>query len=243
MRAILVSVDYSDFLALTLPYNRHHFDEVLVVTTHSDIDTARVATECNADVFMTEAFYDGEAVFNKWKALEQGLDEFGRHGLICIMDADVMWPKQLPEMTFECGKLYTPRRRMYRDVRLPIPDESEWHHIELAHQERDWSGYSQIFHAEDPHLGPAPWHEINWKHAGGADTFFQRKWSKDCKIRPPFEVLHLGQEHKNWCGRTTEYVGGGQPAESRSRRVMLHEFLQGRQGKRNKPDEFDHERF
>ena len=33
MRAILVSVDYADILALTLPLNRHHFSDVMVAAT------------------------------------------------------------------------------------------------------------------------------------------------------------------------------------------------------------------
>jgi hypothetical protein len=32
LRAIMVAVNYSDLLSITLPYNRHHFDQVMIVT-------------------------------------------------------------------------------------------------------------------------------------------------------------------------------------------------------------------
>src|SRR5580692_269178 len=92
MKAILVSVDYADILAVTLPYNRHHFDEVYVVTTPGSED-GRVAKQLGAEVWGTTAFYDDGAVFNKWKALEEALDVMGRDGWLCVMDADVLWPK------------------------------------------------------------------------------------------------------------------------------------------------------
>ena len=38
MRAILVAVDYADLLAITLPYNRQHFYEVMVVTSLDKLD-------------------------------------------------------------------------------------------------------------------------------------------------------------------------------------------------------------
>ena len=59
----------------TAAHNRHHFKEVLVVTSHQDADTERVALDNRAEVFRTDAFYEPPAVFNKWKALEEGLEE------------------------------------------------------------------------------------------------------------------------------------------------------------------------
>ena len=94
MRAFLVSVDYTDLLALTLPCNRHHFTEVFVVTSTADAPSVRpVADACRAEVLATDLFYASGADFNKWLALEWALDHVGRKGWICLMDADVVWPK------------------------------------------------------------------------------------------------------------------------------------------------------
>lgn len=237
MKAIMVSVNYADLLTITLPYNRHHFDKIVVVTSMRDPETHRVALENGATVCQTEAFYENGAIFNKFRAMEEGLDVLGRDGWICIMDADVLWPKEVSNYnplakTFKCypqeGKLYTPRRRMFEDVTLPIPQESEWGNYPLQSQSREFAGYTQIFHGSDPALGKAPWHETNWRHCGGADSFFQAKWKEENKIRPPWEVLHLGPAGANWCGRATPRVDGSIPEGADELKEKVRSFIRGR---------------
>ena len=242
MKAILVAVDYADILGVTLPYNRHHFDEVMIVTTPTDLAIHKIAEENNATIYATTSFYDNGAVFNKWKALEEGLDALGREGWLCLMDADVMWPKQVPDYPREVGCLYTPLRRMMRKIRMPIPPEAEWDQFTLHRQQVEWAGFSQIFHCSDPHLGLAPWHEINWRHAGGADSIFQLKWPNNRKVRPPFEVLHLGPSGCNWCGRATERLDGTVPDGSEEKMQQVRNFIKTRRGK-NGARRFDGEKI
>jgi hypothetical protein len=228
MRAFIVAVDYADLLRETLPYNRHHFNEVTIITTPTDLATQDLAASYGANIFQTDAFHDNGASFNKWKALEQGLDEFGRHGLIVLMDADVLWPKIIPTFRYKRGFLYTPLRRMMDPVRLPVPPECEWSRYPLHPQQREFAGYTQIFHADDPHLGPPPWHQTNWRHAGGADSFFQAKWASPYKIRPPFEVLHLGPAGVNWMGRASDYLDGTKPEDADDKRKLLYDTIRQR---------------
>lgn len=202
MKAIIVCVNYSDFLSITLPYNRHHFSEVVVVTSFNDRETQQLAKRHGARILITDAFYDDGADFNKFKALEQGLSVMGRNGWICLLDADILWPKVLPKFTFTPGKLYTPDRRMMRELIGQIPHEPYWASFPRP-QYKGFSGYTQIVHGSDPVLGSPPWHEVTGRHAGGADTKFQARWSEADKIRPPFEVLHLGPNKTNWRGRVS----------------------------------------
>jgi hypothetical protein len=282
MRAILVCVDYADLLAYTLPYNRHHFEEVWVVTSFRDNQTYKLVQATNdrgVYYYRTDAFYANGATFNKWAALEEGLDAMGRHGWLCLMDADVLWPKQVRIREWEggglriegteiatcCwGQLITPERRMFegsgwfnhhqgtpvrhstfyagQEGLLPFPPEDQWGRWPLHHNSAEWAGYSQIFHADDPVLGSPPWHEINWKHAGGADSFFQAKWPRERKIRPPFQVLHLGQAGVNWCGRVSPYLDGSSPPEADQRQQELRDLLRGRRGKHGQ-DRYSHEKL
>jgi hypothetical protein len=207
MKAIIVSVNYGDYLSVTLPRNFHHFTEIVVVTTLDDTETQQVAYSVpNARCYCTDAFYDDGAQFNKYKALEQGIDELGRDGWLCVLDADVVWPKRIPDFEFVPGNLYTPERRMKADA--SVPPEIEWSRYPIYHLHWHWSGYSHIFHARDPVLGAPPWHDTKGAHAGGGDTWFQDKWSKDKKIRPLWTVLHLGPNRVNWRGRVSPRVEG-----------------------------------
>lgn len=248
LRAILVCVDYSDLLAITLPYNRHHFSEVMVVTSFNDAATVKVALDNGASLYQTDVFYHYGAVFNKFAALEKALDCFGRHGWMCIMDADVLWPRHIdwtflidhlfepedptdPNSPLEMQDsqfLYTPLRRMMLDVTQPVPQEPYWKTFPLHPQQVEWAGYTQIFSAYDPHLPPAPWHQTDWKHAGGADSFFQQLWPASCKRRPHFECLHLGPAGQNWCGRTSPLTDGSTPPQADERMLHLRKFMRQR---------------
>lgn len=199
LRAILVSVDYAPLLRLTLPYNRHHFTDVMVVTAHRDAETQEVALANGCKFFATDAFYWDGADFNKWLALELALDAYGREGWLCLMDADVAWPKQIPNLDYQIGNLYTPLRHCCEEGPDEIPAEETWSQYRLHRNEGEWAGYSQIFHASDPHLPAAPWHAINWRHAGGADSFFQLRWGEN-RVRPPWTCLHIGKSGVNWTG-------------------------------------------
>lgn len=249
MRAILVCVDYGDLLEFTLPYNRHHFDEVMIVTAPRDLVTQSLAHTHGATTHVTDSFYSGEADFNKWLALEEALDVFGRDGIICLMDADVLWPKEIPTWVVQHDHLYTPMRRMMLDIEPlrtcgGIPPETMWKEYPLHRQQVEWAGYTQIFHGDDSHLGRTPWHATDWKHAGGEDSFFQAKWSRERKLRPPFEVLHLGEAGVNWHGRSTTMLDGTIPQESsRLRQASIDIWAQRRKNRANGIPEFTNEKI
>lgn len=228
LRAILTSVDYSDILELSLPHNRRHFSEVFVVTTPDDEETRCVALENDAYPILTDLFHEsGPDHFNKWRALEHGLDQMGRSGWICIMDADVFWPARVTVNNLQVGQLCSPLRRMAPLTPL-VPSEQTWANWPIHRNVNEWAGYTQIFHADDPHLGPAPWHETNWIHCGGADSFFQAKWPREKKVRPSWEVLHMGPSGTNWFGRASEYVDGTKPEGMEEKQARLQEVFQKR---------------
>ncbi len=212
--AVIVCVDYWDILELTIPYNHHNFSRIVVVTSSNQVIPLWIENY-NITIHITDKFYENGAIFNKWAPLEQGLELAGDEW-ICILDADILIPQRnlvkdwgqnlLNTDRLIVGNLYTPLRRMCTN--LVIPDETRWGNFPIHQNVKEWSGYFQLFHASDPVLGPRPWHETNWIHAGGADTFFQAKWPQSNKKRFVWEVLHLGLEGRNWCGRVTPHADG-----------------------------------
>jgi hypothetical protein len=236
MRAVIVSVDYADILAVTLPYNRHHFDDVVVVTSTTDEQTAAVVLAADCHIVRTDVFYESGAKFNKFAAIEQALDDIGRTGWLCLMDADILFPKVLPKIDWEVGNIYSPRRRMQPDITTPIPPESEWGAFQFGEPSSRhlFAGYTQIFHADDPVLQKRPWHRLNYDNASDGDTEFSKRWKGDKKIRPPFDVLHLGPDTTNWCGRASSYVDGTAHPDAQQRIAGVQEFLQKRKRKKVK---------
>lgn len=278
MNAIMVAVDYTDLASITIPYNRHHFDKVYVVTAWKGVNKnehddalGKICYENRCELYYTDSFYTDGAIFNKWRALEEGLDHFHLRlpGWLCIMDADVLWPKSLdfsiPEgdgsliyrngierRALSIGNLYSPLRHMWNEWPMyngekgwqrdcPITEE-EWKLFPIHRNTAEWAGYSQIFHTSDPVLGPAPWHQVDWLHAGGADSAFQAKWAPQNKVRPPFECLHLGPAGKNWYGRATPFADGTLSKDSSKKLEMVDQIWSGRAGKHGE-DRFKDERI
>lgn len=234
--AVIVSVDYADLLQLTLPYNRHHFDRVIVVTSPNDFDTQRVAVSHHATPFATDAFYRDGAAFNKYRALEEGLDFAGRDGWICLLDADILIPRGansrlVGNRPIEVGTLYSPLRYMMPSIPTLPPSESKWSQYPLHPQTVEWAGYFQLFHGSDPALPTPPWHSIDLTSAGTGDSLFQSLWKRENKVRLDFNVLHLGPAGVNWMGRVSPYADGSVPSSATERYSALQQMLSQRRGK------------
>jgi hypothetical protein len=236
MKLLTVSVEYDDFLAITLPVNRKHFSRVLVVTTPDDRKSQQVAMDNDAEVYCTDAFYRNEASFNKGLAVEEGWDQIGRSGWLVGMDADIVLPDRLPIRDIRPGFLYGAHRRMLADPRK-LSTDLDWSVLQdmpFERAESEIPGYFQLFHAEDAALSIRPWVGINWRHAGGYDSEFQGRWPRDRKKWLGFEVLHLGLPGENWCGRTTPRIENHERHPDGARRTqLLREFMRQRQIRRN----------
>jgi hypothetical protein len=207
-QSIVVCVDFDDYLALTLPLNKRHFVRTLVVTSPRDTKTQDVALGHGCSCYVTSAFYEKGAYFNKGAAMEEAFDLLDTDTWTCIWDCDIVMPEvwELPE-TMHKDCLYGPKRRLLTDVSR----YSNLRSIDLATlpcptPDNEFAGYFQLFHGSLPR----PWYTTTWKHAGGCDSDFQARFPQERLVRLPFDVLHLGPEGipergtrvgLNWTGR------------------------------------------
>lgn len=198
MHCYTVCVNYARELSISLPYNRHHFTGVTVITEATDEATQEVAARCDAKVFVTDAFHWDGSPFNKWKALEEALAE--AEGWVALVDADTLWPREA-RLDPQRGCLYCPHRRMCPV--LHYPEEYRWkdypvHECKWQGQE-EFSGYTHVFHTEDVRRPFFNWKK--WRNCAGGDSEFHRRFPKHVKFRPSWDVLHLGVRAANWNGR------------------------------------------
>lgn len=227
MKGITVSVDYAGELALTLPRNAKHFDEVLVVTSPADMATQDVvAAVPNASMHLTNAFFRDGAAFNKGLALNEGFKLLQPDGWTVIFDADVVMPDGMYLSDCDIGKLYSPRRRLCKDPR-EYTGQTDWRQWPII-TEIEHAGFFQLFHTDDPAVVIQPWYDPTWVHAGGADSFFQARWPKQRKVWLPFYVLHLGDTDRNWYGRQTAYLNGTVPEYAAERREDMERMRRER---------------
>ncbi len=234
IKAITVCVGYDDFLRLTLPRLVLHVTKVLVVTTPGDVRTHALAAEYpdQVEIYKTDAFYRNGASFNKGLAMEEGFDFLGRDGWILILDSDIVLPAVLPPLTLTVGKLYTPSRRILSNAAIDGLKDVNTIDVEQlpVRQESGNFGYFQLFNAADPVIQQQPWYGIDWVHAGGCDSVFQKRWAKQNRLRMPFHVVHLGDPDNNWFGRSTPRVDTKEVDPQAAERLAMQNALHRKYG-------------
>jgi len=198
--AITTCVDYLDWLRVTVPYNRHHFSKWFVVTCSGDsvLDWDGVR-EYDLSVFVSNEWKLDEGLFRKWNAIQDFVNRclFSSVRLlswVVLLDADILWPKEIKPFSLKFGCLYVPVRRNMESWKPGegIPDEDKWVSYNV-HSGWDWSGYTQIFHSVDPVIVRKRWFSDKWNFADGGDVEFANKWPLFKRKRTSFEVLHLGR--------------------------------------------------
>jgi len=180
-----------------------------VVTSLEDHETRQlVANAPQARCFATDAFYRKGTPFNKGLAMEEGFDYLGRSGWICVLDADIALPSEMPLPELDKNTLYSPHRRVMKDTQIAllggIPCEEDWWLFPEGWEQKngEFAGYYQLFHAEAEALREKPWYGVRWPTAGGCDSEFWWKFRDRGRLARlgGFEVLHLGPLGVNWGG-------------------------------------------
>jgi hypothetical protein len=98
--AVMVCVDFSDYLEQTLTLNSKLVDEIIVVTSSKDLATRNICEKySNVTTIVTECFYENGCTFNKGKALNKALATIPHHvgTWVLITDADIVLPLNFKE--------------------------------------------------------------------------------------------------------------------------------------------------
>ena len=91
LEAVTVCINYSDFLRFTLPYNKKHFDNYVVVTVPDDQKTIDLCRKYGVKVITIEKTAPGE-LDNKGRAINAGLNYLDKDGWVLHLDADIWLP-------------------------------------------------------------------------------------------------------------------------------------------------------
>ena len=100
LEAVTTSVGFDDLLDVTLALNHPHLDTMIVVTSHSDKATQRVARKHGAICVQTDLFGKNGRRFNKGAAINAGFGHFQYHGWRAHIDADTALPDNFRRMLF-----------------------------------------------------------------------------------------------------------------------------------------------
>lgn len=231
INGVTVCVDYTDYLELTLPYNRHHFNRFVVVTTRSDRATKELAKKHRCDIVQTQVMYAEGTHFNKWAAAAQGFDDIStpeaqdtKSGNWCVyIDADIVLPRNIEWDSLKQGDLYVPYRRQITELCETVQKETYWHTNSYDSEAIERASYCQIWHSNDMKVPSTDWQDTDIAHAGGRNRKFQSWW--ETTSTAPFEVLHLSTPRIDWCGRISRYRNGELNPVGSRRYEVLQKFI------------------
>jgi len=235
LEAVVVCVNYGDFLAHTLPQNKNAFDNMVVVTTPTDLYTQAVCEFNNVKCITTDSFYENGASFNKANGINVGLKALKRKDWVVHLDADIWLPTLFRRVLDACElndsciygidrlmcKSYDDYQR-FMSYQKPMHEGWVYMHLDffpmgtrLVKYHDDGYipiGYFQLFNANKCQN----WYPTEHMTAARTDMQFAMKWPKrKRRMIPELACVHLESEGaimgSNWSGRKTPIFGTVNP--------------------------------
>ena len=200
---IIVSVNYNDFLPITLENNIKIFDNITVVTSINDEECQKICQKFNVNCVVTERMYDNGASFNKGKAINEGIKSLLNPNWILLLDADIIVPETFHE-SFKnnytnINSLYVCNRIMFKEYESYL----DWKYesgLKGQVSKLNGIGYFQLFNINSNCLQRIIYSE-NSDNAAGSDISFRNRFTE--KVDLEIESIHLGISYQNWNGRKT----------------------------------------
>jgi hypothetical protein len=232
IECVITCVNYGDFLSASLPFNRHVFDHLVVVTTPEDAQTQHICRHYDVHCLVTDAFGAGGDQFNKGRAINAGLAQLKRTGWLVHMDADIVLPPKARELLLgvpldpltiygidrvNCKSYF----QWSRFLRLP----SVQHELDVFVHSGPFKVGTRIAKSEYQGFIPVGffqlWHGPSYPdrrypeyHADAArgDMLFAVQWPRlKRQLLPELFAIHLESERvamgANWKGRITRPFG------------------------------------
>lgn len=103
MELVIVCDGYADFLAHTLPLNKHFFEHMVVVTSYEDKDTRQLCEHLHVNCVPTDDLETRKGNFYKGLGINAGLEALSKTGWVLHMDADIVLPPLFREIIQRCN--------------------------------------------------------------------------------------------------------------------------------------------
>ena len=232
IEAVITCVHYGDYLAWTLPFNKQHFNRLVVVTRPDDHQTQQVCRYYHIECYPTYDWHRNDDAFNKAKGINYGLSKLQKDGWVLHLDADIYLPPRtrsiLERIALDPRCLYGVDRmecKSFEDWILFLgapPLQHEWEifvhtrpfqpAVRIAALDRDGYapiGYFQLWNPGGSGVGHYPEHHTS---AARSDMLFAYQWPRERRhLIPEIIATHLESEvlemGANWNGRKSKSFG------------------------------------
>lgn len=229
LEAVTICVNYSDFLAHTLPHNKNHFDKMVIVTDTKDHATKRVCDYYNVMCVQTDVFYENGNKINKGKGINEGLKHLDGDGWVVHMDADIYLPPLTrsileridldKETIYGIDRMMCPTYQKWIDfIDNPSPMHEGWIYVHTTafplgvriaeYKNKGWEpiGFFQLWNPKGSGVYEYP---KNHGSVDRSDVLFAKNFPRNKRqLIPEILSIHIDSEEmvsmgKNWSGRQT----------------------------------------
>jgi hypothetical protein len=229
LECVTVCVGYSDFLALTLPLNKFHFDRIVIVTSPQDTATKRICEFYHVECVVVGGLKPARGEFLKGVAINEGIKRLSLDGWLVHMDADIGLPPEtrgiLERADLDPGSIYgidrfdVIGRRAWESFKdLPILQQEAQTFVHLnafpvaTRFMQSWAGgYVPIgfFQLWCPSVSGIKDYPDQHRDAGRGDTLQSQRWQRRYRgFIPELVGYHLESDDSvmgaNWTGRKTK---------------------------------------
>jgi hypothetical protein len=202
--AVCVCIQYSDYLAETLPHNRPLFRSFYIITEASDTKTVELATTHDCVVLYTTKTHENGAAFNfSGMMFDAQTSIHPRHpdSWIVKLDADIYVPDTI-----------------WTDINVDSLNKNGVYGL-IRHVYNTIDDYKRgaVSCIDKGDVGVVGYFQLYWNKRK-----YYPKWSRNCSncdlvfmrdfpIQQTFPIVcfHFGEKRKNWNGRATEVWSAG----------------------------------
>ena len=194
---IVMCVNMTDYLKISIAYNRKFFNKFFVITSPSDIFTKQLCKKYDADVIEYNNFFTN-AKFNKSGGMAYAQEIVHKQfpeSWILLLDTDIVLTPECINIIDGCfifKKL--DKTLMYSVKRFNVLNQKE---LDEECKEREYAlpgaGYFQLYY-DKTKMYPS-----FSNTAGECDMTFAFLFSK--RVLIPTHVYHLGEDGMHWNGR------------------------------------------
>lgn len=198
LSVIIISVNYNDYLLLTLSHNINIFSNIIVVTTPEDTMCQKICESLDVNIITTDVMYEDGAEFNKGKAINKAIKSIENPGFILLLDADIIVKDKINTTELDINTLYTSDRWICDDF-LKFKKIQNDFNVEsfTKYESNKGLGFFQLFHISKEESFPESSNDASF-----SDLLFRDKFVKRKEINNT--LIHLGEAYKNWKGRETK---------------------------------------
>ena len=200
---IIISVNYNDYLLISLSHNIKIFNNITVVTSSDDLMCQKICEKFGVNCIITDVMYENEAKFNKGKAINKGIESIIDPDFILLLDADIIVNSEINIDELVEDGFYTSDRWICRDYNSYKRFKGGEISIEEIGkcENNKGIGFFQLFNINNNVIDKSKVFPENSNDAAWSDLMFRDRFTKRQTIEN--NIIHLGDPYMNWNGRRT----------------------------------------